>query len=315
VSEEAAQDPSSSFADLNEETPVGYGVESSVEGFESGSVAIDEEPVRSVVDRRSPEAMLRQELESVDFYITQGYADIAADTLDIMERQFGASPEIDARRQKLKSGPPVDVSVATASPTETFEFGGAEQPAEAETAKVPSGSNLASSAGTKGIDAGLAEIFEEFREAAEEEPLANEDYETHYNMGTAYKEMELDDEAIQEFQTAANLARPGDGTSRYLQCCNMLGHCFLHKGMPRAAVLWFKKGLEAPGHVEDEYKALRYELGVAYQQMGEINRALEVFTEVYGVDVSYRNIADKLQELQAQKSEVEAQRKNKKKRR
>ena len=273
--------------------------------------------------------MLRQELESVDFYITQGYADIAADTLDIMERQFGSNPEIDARRQKLKGGPPVDVSVATASPPETFEFGGTEQPAEAtdvditfggmgeteaETAEVLSGPDLASSAGTKGIDAGLAEIFEEFREAAEEEPLSNEDYETHYNMGTAYKEMELDDEAIQEFQTAANLTKPGDGTSRYLQCCNMLGHCFVHKGMPRAAVLWFKKGLEAPGHVEDEYKALRYELGAAYQQMGEINRALEIFTEVYGVDVSYRNIADKLQELQAQKKELEAQRKVKKKR-
>jgi tetratricopeptide (TPR) repeat protein len=336
VSEEAAADPSSSFADLNEGTPLGYGVESSVEGFESGNVALDESlsgragSASQVTDRRSPEAMLRQELESVDFYITQGYADIAADTLDLMERQFGSSPDIDARREKLKGGLPGDVSVATASRPETFEFGGSGQPAqeatdiditfgelggkEAETAKVVAGSNLASSAGIKGIDAGLAEIFEEFREAAEEEPFSNEDYETHYNMGTAYKEMELLDEAIQEFQTAANLAKPGDGTSRYLQCCNMLGHCFIHKGMPRAAVLWFKKGLEAPGHAEDEYKALRYELGSAYQQMGEINRALEIFTEVYGVDVSYRNIADKLQELQTQKRELEEQRKTKKKR-
>ncbi len=51
------------------------------------------------------------------------------------------------------------------------------------------------------------------------------------------------DEAIQEFQTSANLVKPGDGTSRFLQCCNMLGHCFIQKGMPEAAVLWFKKGL------------------------------------------------------------------------
>lgn len=336
VSEVAAPDPSSSFAELNEETPVGYGVESSVEGFESGSVALDEslrghaEPAPPVSDSRSPEALLRQELESVDFYITQGYADIAADTLDLMERQFGSHPDIDARRAKLGGGPPVEVSVATAPPPETFRVGGTEQPAEeatdiditfggirkmeAETAEVLSGSDLASSDGTKGIDAGLAEIFEEFREAAEEEPISNEDYETHYNMGTAYKEMELLDEAIQEYQTAANLAKPGDGTSRYLQCCNMLGHCFVHKGMPRAAVLWFKKGLEAPGHAEDEYKALRYELGAAYQQMGEISRALEIFTEVYGVDVSYRDVADKLQELQAQKQELQEQKKVKKKR-
>ncbi len=132
-------------------------------------------------------------------------------------------------------------------------------------------------------------------------------------MGTAYKEMELIDEAIQEFQTAANLSKPGDGTSRYLQCCNMLGHCFIHKGMPRAAVLWFKKGLEAPGHAEDEYKALRYELGAAYQQLGDISRALEIFTEVYGVDVSYRDVAEKLEELQSQKQELQAQKKKKRK--
>lgn len=319
VSQEAAPDPSSSFADLNEETPAGHGVKSSpVEGLESGSVVLDESLgglAQPVVDRRSPEAMLRQELESVDFYITQGYADIAADTLDIMERQFGSSPEIDARRVKLKAGPPVDVSVATSSPSDAFEFGGTEKPTAATETHAPSGANVAPSATARGIDAGLAEIFEEFREAAEEEPVStNEDFETHYNMGTAYKEMELDDEAIQEFQMAVNLTRPGDGTSRFLQCCNMLGHCFVHKGMPRAAVLWFKKGLEAPGHADEEYKALRYELGMAYQQMGEIGRALEIFTEVYGVDVSYRDIGDKLQELQAQKNEIEEQRKAKKKR-
>ncbi|MBA3356612.1 MAG: tetratricopeptide repeat protein [Pyrinomonadaceae bacterium] len=335
VSEEAAPDPSSSFADLNEETLVSYGVESSVEGFESGNVALDESlsgpdgPAQPGGDSRSPEAILRQELESVDFYITQGYADIAADTLDLMERQFGSHPDIDARREQLP-GQPVEVSVASAPPRQTFGFGGTEQAAEeatdiditlggigemeAEAAQVLSASDLALSDGTKGIDAGLAEIFEEFREAAEEEPTSNQDYETHYNMGTAYKEMELLDEAIQEFQTAANLAKPSDGTSRYLQCCNMLGHCFVNKGMPRAAVLWFKKGLEAPGQADEEYKALRYELGSAYQQMGEINRALEIFTEVYGVDVSYRGVADKLQELQAQKQEVHEQKKVKKKR-
>jgi hypothetical protein len=58
---------------------------------------------------------------------------------------------------------------------------------------------LARETGGEGIDAGLAELFEEFR-AAEEGDEVSEDYETHYNMGTAYKEMDLMDEAIQEFR-------------------------------------------------------------------------------------------------------------------
>jgi tetratricopeptide (TPR) repeat protein len=197
-----------------------------------------------------------------------------------------------------------------------FEFGGAEElatatPVAAETITFDSDSAYASLAGddgnnagaTKpvaaGIDAGLAELFEEFR-AAEEGDEVREDYETHYNMGTAYKEMDLMDEAIQEFQTSVSLVRAGDGTSRYLQCCNMLGHCFIQKGMPEAAVLWFKKGLQAPGHSEDEYQALRYELASAYEELGDLKQARDFYTEVYGVDVSYREVAEKLSQLRKQ---------------
>ena len=152
------------------------------------------------------------------------------------------------------------------------------------------------------IDSGLADIFEEFRVAAEnEEDLPAEDYETHYNMGLAYKEMDLLDEAVREFQTAVALTSTKDGSSRFLSCCNMLGHCFVQKNLPKAAVLWFKKGLEAPGHSEDEYQALRYELASAFEQMGDFNQAVDAFTEVYSVDVAYRDVADRLQELQAKK--------------
>jgi hypothetical protein len=67
-------------------------------------------------------------------------------------------------------------------------------------------------------------------------------------------------------------------------------------------VLWFKKGLDSPGHGEEEYKALRFELGVAYEQMGDMKRARDLFTEVYGMDVSYRGVGEKLQELEMQKA-------------
>ncbi len=127
------------------------------------------------------------------------------------------------------------------------------------------------------------------------------DYETHYNLGLAYREMGLHDQAIEEFQTAIEIVAPNDGTTRYLQCCNMLGHCFMEKEMPRPAALWFKKGVEVPGHTEDQYQALRYELGTAYELQGELQRAIEVFFEVYAIDVSYRGVADKLRELEERK--------------
>ena len=59
----------------------------------------------------------------------------------------------------------------------------------------------------------------------------------------------------------------------------MLGHCFAQKGMPQAAVTWFKKGLDAPGRSAEETKALKYELGAAYEQMGDLKSAVD---GVYG---------------------------------
>ncbi|MDT4896038.1 MAG: hypothetical protein QOH25_1115 [Acidobacteriota bacterium] len=345
-----APDPAASFADLNEDWNPAGASESSVypdastpepstasfQEFDFGGETREALPAGVNTETRSPsvavdpqrEALLRQELDSVDFYLGQGYMDIAADTLDMLERQFGAHAEIDARRAKLaQSEPPQPVAPPTAETVEFESFARydvAEEVAEVEadnvevdeifaeieSAPVPAEQQQPSAPAPEtgqskpGIDPGLAAIFDEFRTAAEEEesPAADGDYETHYNLGIAYKEMELMDEAVEEFQSAAAMISPRDGTPRYLQCCNMLGHCFMQKGMPQLAVMWFKKGLETPGHTEDEYQALRYELGASYEQMGDLDKAIDVFTEVYGINVSYRGVAEKLRELQAQKA-------------
>ncbi len=313
VSGSTFADPTASFADLNEDESSGR-VSTDFQEVDFSIVAPDDvqpavETATGPEEEARRENMMRQELESVDFYIAQGYADIAIDTLEMLERQFGSHPDIQARRDKLAASR--DQKPAPA----VFEFGGAEElsatpvpdtvalEAEAAYASLAGdaaehgGNNVGTAAPVSaGIDAGLAELFEEFR-AAEEGDTIQEDFETHYNMGTAYKEMDLMDDAIQEFQTSANLVKPADGTSRFLQCCNMLGHCFNQKGMPEAAVLWFKKGLSAPGHSEDEYQALRYELASAYEQLGDLKQAREFYTEVYGVDVSYREVAEKLSQL------------------
>lgn len=325
-------DPSASFADLNEDwneaAPSSGFQEFDLEGTEAKAPVAQVESSAGVADERR-EALLRQELDSVDFYLAQGYMDIAADTLDMLERQFGAHDAINTRRAQLNqpaepsaTEPPTpatiefesaaryDVAEEAASneathfeAAQSFDFSLGEEQAPApqpSTASETSAQSPPAQAGP-GLDPGLAAVFDEFRAAAEEEET-NDDYETHYNLGTAYQEMELLDAAIEEFQLAAAMTSPRDGTPRYLQCCNMLGHCFMRKTMPRVAVMWFRKGLDAPGHTEDEYQALRYDLGAAYEQMGDLDKAIETFSEVYGISVNYRGVAEKLRELQEQKA-------------
>ena len=139
-------------------------------------------------------------------------------------------------------------------------------------------------------DAGLADIFKEFKKGVDKQ-LGKEDYETRYNLGIAYKEMGLVDEAIAEFQLAAK------DEKRLLECSSMLGICFIEKGMPKLAVKWFEKGLQAPNRSEDEYQGLRYDLGTAYEAAGETAKALSIFEELYGQDASFRDVAEKVRKL------------------
>jgi len=310
--EESFSDPSASFADLGDDVIERSGEFQMVDYGEVTPTEVTSDAVAgSATEPDRVNAMMRQELESVDFYISQGYTDIAVDTLDMLERQFGSHPEILARRAKL--GPAETAEVDTS----VFEFEGREEISTGHADAIPIDPSITfgpiadegngpgptttqqrASAG-RGLDSGLAELFEEFRAAEEEEIEDQAEFETHYNMGIAYKEMDLLDEAVHEFQNAATAVKPSDGTSRYLQCCNMLGHCFMRKDMVDAAIMWFKKGLGAPGHSEDEYQALRYELAAAYEQQGDLKQAQGLYTEIYGIDVSYREVADKLRELKS----------------
>ena len=144
--------------------------------------------------------------------------------------------------------------------------------------------------GTDLGDASLTDIFREFQKGVDKQ-LGREDYETRYNLGIAYKEMGLVDEAIAEFQLAAK------DEARLLECASMLGICFLEKGMPKLAVKWFEKGLTARGRSDEEYQGLRYDLASAHEQAGEAERALALFTELYGQDASFRDVADKVRAL------------------
>lgn len=147
----------------------------------------------------------------------------------------------------------------------------------------------------------LQEIFDELKEKTGDlRPLI--DFETHYSLGLAYKDMDLLDEAISEFQMAFRTAGIVDLEGDCIHCCNMLGVCFKRKRMLKVAIMWFERGLKIPNRLEDEYQALRFEIGICYEEKGEIDSAIEAFTEVYGIDVNYRKVGEKIKQLRAAKT-------------
>ncbi len=138
----------------------------------------------------------------------------------------------------------------------------------------------------------LEEIVEGFKRGVAE-TLSEEDYDTHYNLGIAYREMGLIDEAIGEFQLASK-------DPRYLvDCCSLLGNCFLEKGFEDLAVKWYRRGLEAPRITEDETLGLLYELGNLHMTAGDPEAAHATFVEIYGINSNYRDVVAKLEELRS----------------
>lgn len=136
----------------------------------------------------------------------------------------------------------------------------------------------------------LEEIVEGFKRGVAES-LSAEDYDTHYNLGIAYREMGLLDEAIGEFQLASK-------EPRYLiDCCSLLGGCFLEKGIPELAIKWYRRGLEVPNLPEEAFLGLLYDLGNVYLFQGDLDRARTTFVEIYGVNSNYRDVVAKLAEV------------------
>ena len=69
----------------------------------------------------------------------------------------------------------------------------------------------------------LSEIFDQFRSEVGEAGAEDEDLETHYNLGIAYREMGLIEEAISEFQKVAKGSSEGQAFRYAMQCCTLLG--------------------------------------------------------------------------------------------
>ena len=137
----------------------------------------------------------------------------------------------------------------------------------------------------------LEEIFKEFKKGVEQQ-LDSEDYDTHYNLGIAYKEMGLIDEAIGEFQLASK------DLKRAVECASMLGLCFLEKGMPQLAIKWYRKGLDMPEIKDEEHLGLLYDLASAYMETGDAENAQKAFTEVYGMNSTYRDVSARIKQLE-----------------
>jgi len=118
-----------------------------------------------------------------------------------------------------------------------------------------------------------------------------EDFETHYDLGIAYKEMGLLDDAINEFRIVMK------DPVREVQCHLMIGLCFLEKGMQTDAIGQFKKGLYVEGITEREALSMYFELGQAYERLNDPREAMYYYEKVLKRDQHFRDVQSRINAL------------------
>ncbi len=249
-----------------------------------------------------------EECDEASFFLDQGLTEEAREILETVMIAFpnhARASELMARLEALEAGGgateqeaesaevPAVEPVGDAPPETTSAFDLAAELAEdfgglADATPAPAASD-------DDFQYSVDEVFAEFKKGLEK-VVKPEDVETHYDLGIAYKEMGLTDDALGEFV----VARKGcAGTKRELDCIMMIGMLQAQRGEHQEAVKAFKEGL-ASEHAKDESaKALGFELAVAYEGMGENGKALYHYQRVAKLDPKYREVSAQVARLAA----------------
>src|SRR5579859_3598143 len=197
----------------------------------------------------------------------------------------GSQSVLEAEPEPLDIPRPVEVSPSIAAPVPISPL--------AATAHV--------NGGIQGADVAsvLSEILSELREEADEASQEAEDPETHYNLGIAFKEMGLLDEAIGELQKVCHAVDDGTGFSQPIQAFTWLAQCLVDKGVPEAAVRWYERALKLPGLDLSSRCSIYYDLGAAYEAFGDKKTALANYMEVYSSNIDFRDVANRIKALKS----------------
>ena len=124
-----------------------------------------------------------------------------------------------------------------------------------------------------------------------DEQLGQDDAESHYSLGIAFKEMGLFDEAIAEFRVASR------APERKVDSLVLQGLCYREKGDTEKAMAVLKTGMGIRGLSRDELLTLKYELALLHEGSGNNDEALTLFKEIAAVNGRFRETAQKLAAL------------------
>jgi tetratricopeptide (TPR) repeat protein len=134
-------------------------------------------------------------------------------------------------------------------------------------------------------------IFDLFKRQVDQE-VGREDHRTHYDLGIAYKEMNLLDDAVSEFEIASR------APDLFRDACSMIALCYREKQEGPEAIRWYRQALEAPGGDDEVRRGLRFDLAEVLDECGETQAALDLYRSIFRESPSYREVGQRITEIE-----------------
>jgi tetratricopeptide (TPR) repeat protein len=248
---------------------------------------------------------LEAEMEEVEFYEQQGLLEEALLAVRELAAAHPGHPAVEQARARIEGR--ADPEVGSSAPEEAVP--------EAPTEPVPPGPEPYASTGTTGIfDLGaelsaelgpelaptptgefqysVADVFDQFKRGLEK-TVRPDDSATKYDLGIAFQEMGMLDEALEQFRSAL----AGGDRRREVEILNMIGVCLGLKGAHREAVEAYRQALRSEFLSGDGAKAIHFELGGAHEALGEAEIALWYFQKIAHGDPGYRGAGERVARL------------------
>ncbi|MBW2235255.1 MAG: tetratricopeptide repeat protein, partial [Deltaproteobacteria bacterium] len=297
--EEEALELESSSAEADEESV--ESVESAVDGaddvaleisFTEPEASLDEAQEAAAAD--APQEGGETPLEAVEAPLEEAVPERAEEPELELEREETAADAAEPEEQQ----PALEEPVAAAAQEELLEEELGAEADDEEEATFDLAAELSdvfdesdeSTASPEDSDAGFEAVFREFKKGVKEQ-LSESDYEAHYDLGIAYREMGLVDDAVSEFRIAL-----GSGEHK-LASLHMLGLCALDQGLPRDGAAHFEQALSLPAIPAEQQAPLRFDLARAFEAAGDIVRARTAYEAVIAADPNHAEAAECLEAL------------------
>ena len=135
--------------------------------------------------------------------------------------------------------------------------------------------------------ADFAEMLRKFKQGLAEN-VDDEDHASHYDLGIAFREMGLYDEAVAALQKALR------GTTERVRTFEALGQCFIDKGQYAVAGSVLQRALQEPGADDERLVGVLYLLGRASEAQNQRTDALRFYQRVFAVDIEFADVAERI---------------------